>query len=165
MILAKYGKDSIYSADFAPLAAMMGVSETTIKRMFGLDFSNVTNANDMFSDAIIRRLDLSGCNFESINDSGANIFGETEVKCLILDNCKFRNVDDWNVCSDYRGLMEVSLKGWGKEDCRDFTIAMERGRSGFIDIQPTARYLLDPIYEYRISKDSDENIICEILIK
>lgn len=35
-ILAKYGKDMIYSADCAPLSAEMGVSETTIKRMFGL---------------------------------------------------------------------------------------------------------------------------------
>ena len=35
-ILAKYGKDSIYSADCASLAGHIGVSETTVKRMFGL---------------------------------------------------------------------------------------------------------------------------------
>lgn len=35
-IMEKYGKQTIYSADCAPLAAMMGVSETTVKRMFGL---------------------------------------------------------------------------------------------------------------------------------
>ncbi len=35
-ILAKYGKEVIYSADCAPLAGEIGVSETTIKRMFGL---------------------------------------------------------------------------------------------------------------------------------
>lgn len=35
-ILAKYGKERIYSADCAPLANNIGLSETTIKRMFGL---------------------------------------------------------------------------------------------------------------------------------
>lgn len=35
-ILAKYGKETIYSADCAPLAGEIGVSETTVKRMFGL---------------------------------------------------------------------------------------------------------------------------------
>lgn len=35
-ILAKYGKERIYSADCAPLAHEIGVSETTVKRMFGL---------------------------------------------------------------------------------------------------------------------------------
>ncbi len=35
-ILAKYGKETIYSADCAPLAAEIGVSETTVKRMLGL---------------------------------------------------------------------------------------------------------------------------------
>lgn len=35
-ILAKYGKERIYSADCAPLAGLIGVSETTVKRMFGL---------------------------------------------------------------------------------------------------------------------------------
>ncbi len=35
-ILAKYGKDRIFSADCAPLANKIGLGETTIKRMFGL---------------------------------------------------------------------------------------------------------------------------------
>lgn len=35
-ILEKYGRDSIYAADCAPLAGEIGVSETTVKRMFGL---------------------------------------------------------------------------------------------------------------------------------
>ena len=35
-ILAKYGKEIIYSADCAPLADEIGISETTVKRMFGL---------------------------------------------------------------------------------------------------------------------------------
>ncbi len=35
-ILAKYGKETIYSADCAPLAGEIGVSEATVKRMFGL---------------------------------------------------------------------------------------------------------------------------------
>jgi hypothetical protein len=35
-ILAKYGKDRIYSADCAPLGNEIGISETTVKRMFGL---------------------------------------------------------------------------------------------------------------------------------
>ncbi len=35
-ILAKYGKEVIYSADCASLAGHIGVSETTVKRMFGL---------------------------------------------------------------------------------------------------------------------------------
>ena len=35
-ILAKYGKETIYSADCAPLADKIGISETTVKRMFGL---------------------------------------------------------------------------------------------------------------------------------
>lgn len=126
----------------------------------GLDFSNVANANDMFSDAIIRRLDLTGCNFENLNESG--IFGETYVKHLILDNCKFRNVEDLDAWSDYRGLMEVSLKGWSKDDCRDFILEMERGRSKFIDFHPTAIYHLDSKYSYRINQDSDEKVICEI---
>ena len=129
----------------------------------GLDFSNVTNASDMFSDAIIRSLNLSDCNFENIN--GRGIFGETNVKHLILDNCKFKDVYDLDAWSDYRGLMEVSLKGWDIEDCRDLIIALERGRSGFIDFLPTARYILDPIYNYHIRKDSDENVTCEILAK
>lgn len=36
MILEKYGKNPIYSADCIPLAGQIGVSETTVKRMFGL---------------------------------------------------------------------------------------------------------------------------------
>ena len=35
-ILAKYGKETIYSADCSPLANEIGISETTVKRMFGL---------------------------------------------------------------------------------------------------------------------------------
>lgn len=35
-ILAKYGKDEVYSADCAPLAAEIGIGETTVKRMLGL---------------------------------------------------------------------------------------------------------------------------------
>ncbi len=35
-ILVKYGKEQIYSADCAPLASEIGVSETTVKRMLGL---------------------------------------------------------------------------------------------------------------------------------
>ena len=35
-ILAKYGKDTIYSADCAPLAEEIGIGETTVKRMLGL---------------------------------------------------------------------------------------------------------------------------------
>lgn len=35
-ILAKYGKEQIYSADCLPLGQEMGVSPTTVKRMFGL---------------------------------------------------------------------------------------------------------------------------------
>lgn len=36
MVLAKYGKHRIFSADCAPLGHEIGLSETTIKRMFGL---------------------------------------------------------------------------------------------------------------------------------
>ena len=35
-ILAKYGKERIFSADCAPLGSAIGISETTVKRMFGL---------------------------------------------------------------------------------------------------------------------------------
>lgn len=35
-ILAKYGKEKVYSADCAPLAGKIGISETTVKRMLGL---------------------------------------------------------------------------------------------------------------------------------
>lgn len=35
-ILARYGKDYVYSADCGPLAREIGVSETTVKRMLGL---------------------------------------------------------------------------------------------------------------------------------
>lgn len=35
-IMTKYGKATIYAADCAPLANEMGVSEATVKRMFGL---------------------------------------------------------------------------------------------------------------------------------
>lgn len=35
-ILAKYGKEQIFSADCAPLGHEIGLSETTMKRMFGL---------------------------------------------------------------------------------------------------------------------------------
>lgn len=35
-ILARYGKDEIYSGDCASLAGAIGVSETTVKRMLGL---------------------------------------------------------------------------------------------------------------------------------
>lgn len=35
-ILAKYGKEQIFSADCAPLGHEIGLSETTVKRMFGL---------------------------------------------------------------------------------------------------------------------------------
>lgn len=35
-ILAKYGKDEVYSADCASLAGEIGIGETTVKRMLGL---------------------------------------------------------------------------------------------------------------------------------
>lgn len=35
-ILAKYGKDEVYSADCASLAGSIGIGETTVKRMLGL---------------------------------------------------------------------------------------------------------------------------------
>ncbi len=35
-VLAKYGKDRVFAADCAPLAAEIGISESTVKRMFGL---------------------------------------------------------------------------------------------------------------------------------
>lgn len=44
-ILAKYGKEKLYSADCAPLAADIGVSETTIKRMLGLVGENSMEKN------------------------------------------------------------------------------------------------------------------------
>ena len=44
-ILAKYGKETVYSADCAPLAAMIGVSETTVKRMLGLVGQNSAERN------------------------------------------------------------------------------------------------------------------------
>lgn len=44
-ILAKYGKDEIYSADCAPLSEEIGVSETTVKRMLGLVGENSPERN------------------------------------------------------------------------------------------------------------------------
>lgn len=35
-ILAKYGKDEVYSSDCASLAGSIGIGETTVKRMLGL---------------------------------------------------------------------------------------------------------------------------------
>ena len=35
-ILAKYGKEKVYSADCASLADKIGIGETTVKRMLGL---------------------------------------------------------------------------------------------------------------------------------
>lgn len=35
-ILAKYGKDEVYSGDCAYLAGKIGIGETTLKRMLGL---------------------------------------------------------------------------------------------------------------------------------
>lgn len=44
-ILSKYGKDEVYSADCAPLASEIGVSETTVKRMLGLVGENSPEKN------------------------------------------------------------------------------------------------------------------------
>lgn len=45
MILAKYGKDEIYSADCASLAGSIGLGETTLKRMLGLVGENSPERN------------------------------------------------------------------------------------------------------------------------
>lgn len=45
MILAKYGKRVVYSADCAPLAAEIGIGETTVKRMLGLVGANSPERN------------------------------------------------------------------------------------------------------------------------
>lgn len=45
MILAKYGKEVVYSADCTPLAEEIGVSETTVKRMLGLVGENSPERN------------------------------------------------------------------------------------------------------------------------
>lgn len=45
LILAKYGKDRVYSADCAPLADKIGISETTVKRMLGLVGENSPEKN------------------------------------------------------------------------------------------------------------------------
>lgn len=44
-ILAKYGKDKVYSADCASLADKIGLSETTLKRMLGLVGENSPERN------------------------------------------------------------------------------------------------------------------------
>lgn len=44
-ILAKYGKDNVYSADCASLADKIGLSETTLKRMLGLVGENSPERN------------------------------------------------------------------------------------------------------------------------
>lgn len=44
-ILAKYGKNKVYSADCAPLAEEIGLSETTMKRMLGLVGPNSPEKN------------------------------------------------------------------------------------------------------------------------
>lgn len=44
-ILAKYGKDQVYSADCASLADKIGLSETTLKRMLGLVGENSPERN------------------------------------------------------------------------------------------------------------------------
>lgn len=45
MILAKYGKDEVYSADCASLAGKIGIGETTVKRMLGLVGENSPERN------------------------------------------------------------------------------------------------------------------------
>lgn len=44
-ILAKYGKEKVYSADCASLADKIGLSETTLKRMLGLVGENSPERN------------------------------------------------------------------------------------------------------------------------
>lgn len=44
-ILAKYGKDEVYSADCASLAGKIGIGETTVKRMLGLVGENSPEKN------------------------------------------------------------------------------------------------------------------------
>lgn len=44
-ILAKYGKEKVYSADCASLAEKIGLSETTVKRMLGLVGENSPERN------------------------------------------------------------------------------------------------------------------------
>lgn len=44
-ILAKYGKDEVYSADCASLAGEIGIGETTVKRMLGLVGENSPERN------------------------------------------------------------------------------------------------------------------------
>lgn len=44
-ILAKYGKDEVYSADCASLAGSIGLGETTLKRMLGLVGENSPERN------------------------------------------------------------------------------------------------------------------------
>lgn len=44
-ILAKYGKDEVYSADCASLAGKIGIGETTVKRMLGLVGENSPERN------------------------------------------------------------------------------------------------------------------------
>ncbi len=44
-ILTKYGKEMVYSADCAPLAAEIGIGETTVKRMLGLVGENSPERN------------------------------------------------------------------------------------------------------------------------
>lgn len=44
-ILAKYGRERIYSADCLPLAQSIGIGESTVKRMFGLVGANSPERN------------------------------------------------------------------------------------------------------------------------
>lgn len=89
-ILAKYGKERIYSSDCLPLAQKIGVSETTVKRMFGLVGADSPERNrtphtstmDILAkwlgygnyDVLLRDIGESGCSsefttIESINAS------------------------------------------------------------------------------------------------
>lgn len=89
-IMAKYGKDAIYSADCEPLGREIGLSETTLKRMFGLVGENSPER---------RRTPHN-----STMDILAKYLGYENYRELLQE------IDDGNFSSDFTSMQTIAVE-------------------------------------------------------
>lgn len=129
----------------------------------GLDFSNVKNMEGMFVGLTCHTLDLSYCDFSNAVNS-FDLFGESDIKELILDN----TILSKEALSSIKLLCDkliISLKGWKEEDIKTLIKQNENYRVLCPGCRDKTIYKLDENLDYKIYENPTGNIECEIISK
>lgn len=130
----------------------------------GLDFSNVKNMRGMFLGLACHTLDLSRCDFSNVVNSCFDLFLESDIKELILDN----TILSKEALSSIELLCDeltISLKGWKDEDIKTLIEQNENLRLKCTGCRDKTTYILDENLDYKLYKNDEGEIECTIIKK